>query len=480
MKSIRQTAISLVTSLCILAAACEYEPPNTVSNTNSAPAAAAPTEPSGTNTNPSANANDWAVTLPVLDAFLSDQTFANDLKTKLQLSDQQVARLREISRDATHDLRRAGREEEEYGTSIDLRERTQSQVTEVIGQTKTTQLFTMVAERWNGNGATSATASTTAPSGPHPVPVDSRIVVNTPAFRMDVFEDGRLVKSYRIGIGYPEFPLPTGLRTADSIIFNPSWTPPDEPWVQKVSRDVKAGETVKPGDKENPLGLLKIPIGLPSLIHGGKAPAKLGTFASHGCIGLTDLQAKDLAKVLARLGGVELTDDQITRYRKNKTETRTVKLSNPIPVELRYETIVVEDGKLRIYRDVYDRNRNTEQNLRAALEAHGITIDQLSAQERAQVMNGLAQMSRDMSGRPDSADMKRANSNTASMALSTTRSKKAERKKSIKDSIGMVTRVIRGPKEVVIEIAALRGKGYPAPVALDPGVRAKRARRGGS
>lgn len=41
---------------------------------------------------------------------------------------------------------------------------------------------------------------------------------------MDLFENGTLVKSYRIGIGDPEFPLPEGMRMANVIIFNPTWT----------------------------------------------------------------------------------------------------------------------------------------------------------------------------------------------------------------------------------------------------------------
>jgi len=88
---------------------------------------------------------------------------------------------------------------------------------------------------------------------------------------MDLFKDGQLVKTYKIGIGYPEFPLPTGLRMAKTIIFNPPWTPPDEPWVKGK---FEPGKKVEAGSKDNPLGVLKIPIGLPSLIHGGKAPAR--------------------------------------------------------------------------------------------------------------------------------------------------------------------------------------------------------------
>ena len=46
---------------------------------------------------------------------------------------------------------------------------------------------------------------------PNAVPTDTRIVINAPAYRMDIFRDGKLEKSYKVGIGYPEFPLPRGM-----------------------------------------------------------------------------------------------------------------------------------------------------------------------------------------------------------------------------------------------------------------------------
>ncbi|MFY9607996.1 MAG: L,D-transpeptidase [Blastocatellia bacterium] len=408
----------------------------------------------------------WAVTLPVLDAFLADETFFGEVKAKLQLTDQQMSKLKAVSHEATAQLREGGRENKEtFSSAADHRARAEKEIGDVIGPEKVSQLFVFVADRWSHGEATAESTSPASPlsSAPVGVPADSRIVVNDPAFRMDIFENGRLIKSYKIGIGYPEFPLPTGLRKASTIIFNPTWTPPDEPWVESPSSKVEVGKLVKAGDKLNPLGLLKIPIGLPSLIHGGKSPAKIGNFASHGCVGLTDAQAKDFAKLLGQLGGVELTDDQIADYGANRKETKTVKLNNPVPVELRYETITVEDGKLHIYRDVYDRDTNTEQNLRAVLEAYGVTLEQLSKKELALVMNGLKQMSRDASGKLNVADKATTNSN-ASPGPS---SKKASETKD--NPRGNVTRTIKGQKEVVVEIAALQGKGYPAPVDLDTG-----------
>jgi hypothetical protein len=293
------------------------------------------------------------------------------------------------------------------------------------------------------------------------IPQGTRVVINAPAFRMDLFEDGKLTKSYKIGIGYPEFPLPTGLRIADTIIFSPTWTPPDEPWVESPNSKVKVGQKIEAGDKLNPLGPIKIPIGLPSLIHGGKAPAQIGSFASHGCVGLTNPQVRDFAKHLARLGGTQISDERIAEYEKNRTETRPVKLSRAVTVELRYETVTVEDGKLHIYRDVYDRGANTEDNLRNVLQAYGVTVDQLSEGQRSQVTNALSQMARGASGKPV---IKPAGSDGSDK----------DEVKPKNNASGNVTRTIKGGKEVVIEIAALRGKGYPAPVDLDTGVASKK------
>src|SRR5690242_4887968 len=205
--------------------------------------------------------------------------------------------------------------------------------------------------------------------GPNAVPKDSRIVVNIPAFRMDVFHDGSLLKSYKIGIGYPQFPLPTGFRKAEMIIFNPTWTQPNESWASNP------GEVVPAGAAGNPLGPIKVPIGRANLIHGGKDLWKIGTFASHGCVGLTNGQVKDFAKVLAEATDTELKEDTMSGYLKRRSLTQVVKLARLVPVELRYETIVIEDGQLHIYRDVYNKKGNTEENLRAVFDVNGLNFD---------------------------------------------------------------------------------------------------------
>jgi lipoprotein-anchoring transpeptidase ErfK/SrfK len=307
-----------------------------------------------------------------------------------------------------------------------------------------------------------ATPEEFAARAPNTVPTDSRVVVNAPAYRMDVFENGRLIKSYKIGIGYPQFPLPTALRKANAIIFNPTWTPPNEPWVGKM-KNVTVGESIPAGSNLNPLGPIKIPIGLPSLIHGGKPLYKIGTFASHGCVGLTSPQVRDFAKFLGQIGGAPLTDEDLARYARNRTQTRQVKLSQDVPVELRYETIMVEDGKLHIYRDVYNQDTNTEVDLRAVLAAYGVKFEGLTEEEQTLALDALAQLAGRSTAkivRP-TALTKPSPSPTASPSPASS----AADRKAAKEA----ARAKRNQKEIVIEIAALSGKGYPAPVDLDSG-----------
>ena len=295
--------------------------------------------------------------------------------------------------------------------------------------------------------------------GPNAVPRDTRIVVNIPAFRMDVFERGAPIKSYRVGIGYPKYPLPTGLRKIQTIVFNPTWTPPDSPWVDSMK--VAPGETIGAGSRLNPLGPIKIPIGLPSLIHGGKPLAKIGTFASHGCVGLTNEQVKDFAQLLVKASNTDLSDDTMSAYLSRRTKTRVVNLNQLVPVELRYETIVLEDGQLHIYRDVYGQNTNTEKNLRSVLEASGISLDNLSEEEKAQALSGLNQMSRYPQRVTKAKVAPRASPAPGNLPanIGPAIPLGGQRKKD----------PVTNQKEIVIDIAALHGKGYPAPVALNTG-----------
>jgi lipoprotein-anchoring transpeptidase ErfK/SrfK len=387
------------------------------------------------------------VTLPVLDALLASDDFVNELKTKLELTSEQIQGLKKVAGAEVDRLRSMNAEQSDV-TAVEQDSRGTDQIASVIGNDKVDQLATLTNEFWARGEVPEQTAEKLVlPDQPNSIPSDTRIVVNIPAYRMDLFRDGSLVKSYKIGIGYPEFPLPQGVRKAQTIIFNPTWTPPDSPWVAKMN--VTPGEKVEAGSKLNPLGPIKIPIGMPSLIHGGKSPAKLGTFASHGCVGLTNAQVKDFARMLGSIAGTELSENSISSYLKNPTQTKVVKLSQMIPVELRYETIVLVDGKLHVYKDVYRQETNTEANLRSVLEANGSSLEDLSEEERTQALNAINAMST----HPTKTAVA-----TPTATPSPEKGKQRVAKKSPKNQ-----------KEVVIELTNLASRGYPAPVNFDDG-----------
>jgi len=379
------------------------------------------------------------ITLPVLDALLEQPSLVTELKSKLQLTDDQMESLRRVAFAEVKRLREANAEQNE-GDTEDARTRALDRISEIVGDEKAKQLASIADEFWAKTEGES-TDNKIAATEPNAVPVDTRVVVNIPAFRMDLFQDGKLIKSYKIGIGYPEFPLPQGLRKAQSIIFNPTWTPPDSPWVATM-KDVSPGELVEAGSKLNPLGPIKIPIGAPSLIHGGKPASKIGRFASHGCVGLTNAQVKDFAKLLAQASSTEVSDQAIASFLQDKTRTRVVKLHQAVPVELRYETIVVEDGKLHIFKDVYNQNTNTEENLRKVLEAQGVSFENFSVAEKEKVLAALN-------------------------AMSVHPKKAVETKTSAKNVETKSTKNAKG--ENVVEIGSVTLKGYPAPVNLDTG-----------
>lgn len=466
----KRTVIGLIIALLVVAAAgCVVEPGNSNTSTPASPSPSASASPSGEVSKGTA----IPVTLPVLDALFSDVAFKSTLKSKVELTEDQITQLRKIAADEVAKLRQSNAEEQAAEPSLqaeESRQRAIEAIRGIVGEQKAESLFALARDYWVKGGdeldpnKAKETTDVLMP-GPNAVPKDTRVVVNIPAYRMDVFQNGSLVKSYKIGIGYPDFPLPTGLRKAQTIIFNPTWTPPDEPWVARM-KGVAVHETVAAGSKLNPLGPIKIPIGQPSLIHGGKSPAKLGTFASHGCVGLTSPQVQDFAKLLAQVAGGEISDKAFQSYLKNKTKTQVVKLGQVVPVELRYETIVVEDGKLHIYRDVYNQDTNTEGNLRAALLANGIQLEDLSEEERSEVLDALNAMSRHPLKATSRKTAGKATPAASPLAAEDATPDKANKKVAtarVKKPIG------KNQKEVVIELATLKGKGYPAAMNLDTG-----------
>ena len=102
----------------------------------------------------------------------------------------------------------------------------------------------------------------------------------------------------------------------------------------------------------------------------------------------------------------------------------------------------------------YEEDTNTEEKLRAVLEANGSSLDQLSETERTQVLAALNAMS--------------AHPGTASPAP-TSEAKDTNDKATSKKKPTPEKKAGKNQKEVVIQLASLTRRGYPAPVNYDTG-----------
>ncbi|HKP86250.1 MAG TPA: L,D-transpeptidase [Blastocatellia bacterium] len=215
---------------------------------------------------------------------------------------------------------------------------------------------------------------------------DIKITVDVPAFRLTLWQNGKEVKTYEIGVGRKEFPLVIGMRQAKQVIWNPEWVPPDSEWVEDSHADVEPGERIEADDPRNPLGKVKIPLGDAFLIHQAAKPSDIGHLVSHGCVRMLKEDLFDLAEKIAAARGWPVSKQQIEKA-KNDKDRLVAKLNPPLLVDINYDTQVVEGGVLHIYPDVYGRNTNTVENLRAELQSVGADASKLDDKTLKQMLD---------------------------------------------------------------------------------------------
>jgi hypothetical protein len=211
-----------------------------------------------------------------------------------------------------------------------------------------------------------------------------KITINVPAFQMTLWQDGKEVKSYPVGVGLLDYPIIIGRREASSIEWNPVWIPPSSDWIERSST-VKPGEIILPTDPRNPLGKVKIPLGYGYLIHQAKGPGDMGSLVSHGCVRVMQSDLYDLAEKIVAARGLDVTPQQIAAVKRNK-KTLIARLDPVVPVEITYDTIVVENGRLNIYPDVYNHKRNTIENVRNELKTSGVNDELVTDREIARML----------------------------------------------------------------------------------------------
>ncbi len=202
---------------------------------------------------------------------------------------------------------------------------------------------------------------------------DVKVTINAPSFQMTLWQNGKEVKTYPVGIGQKEFPMFIGLREINMLIWNPSWIPPDSDWVAEGLK----GVPIPPTDPRNPLGKVKIPLGYGYLLHQAKGEGDLGNLVSHGCVRVMRDDIYDLSEKIVAARGSNISDEEIQNAKKNK-ETLIAEMETPVPVEITYDTMVVEAGLLHIYPDVYERRKNNLEILREELKNNGVDEEEIS------------------------------------------------------------------------------------------------------
>lgn len=209
-----------------------------------------------------------------------------------------------------------------------------------------------------------------------------RLTANIPSFQMTLWQDGQEIKNYPMGVGLKEFPMFVGLRDIELIIWNPVWIPPDSEWVAPALR----GQVIQPTDPRNPLGKIKIPLGYGYLIHQAKGPQDLGNLVSHGCMRVLRKDLYDLNEKVVKAYSLEVSEAEIAAAKRTK-KTFLISLGEALPLEITYDTLVVEEGRLHIYPDVYGYKKNTVAGLRLELQANGVETEHLTDEDLERMLS---------------------------------------------------------------------------------------------
>jgi murein L,D-transpeptidase YcbB/YkuD len=218
------------------------------------------------------------------------------------------------------------------------------------------------------------------------------VIVNIPAFHLDVVENGRSVLGMGVVAGKPNSPTPVLADRMEYIVFSPYWNiPPDIVQKEMLPHEMKDPgylernniEVVRVGSndttpvdpanvdwnagnlrfrqrpgKGNSLGFVKFvfPNHFNVYMHDTPAQAlfeRIERDFSHGCIRLE--KPKELAKYVLR-DQPEWTDERIEQAMHAGTE-RSVPLKQPLPVYLVYFTAWEQDGAVQFGNDVYGYDR---------------------------------------------------------------------------------------------------------------------------
>lgn len=115
------------------------------------------------------------------------------------------------------------------------------------------------------------------------------ITIDRATFTLRLFKGYKLRKTYRVAVGQPAYPTPSGRFSVTNKQVNPVWSVPNSPWAGEL-----AGTTVDGGTAANPLKARWMGLADGVGIHGTGEEWSIGSRASHGCIRMRVADVIDL------------------------------------------------------------------------------------------------------------------------------------------------------------------------------------------
>jgi lipoprotein-anchoring transpeptidase ErfK/SrfK len=107
------------------------------------------------------------------------------------------------------------------------------------------------------------------------------ITIDRAGFRLRLWKNLKLARTYPIAVGRQGLETPAGEYTIDDKQVNPSWHVPNSAWAGAL-----AGRVIPPGP-DDPIKARWMGFYNGAGIHGTDEISSIGTAASHGCIRMT-------------------------------------------------------------------------------------------------------------------------------------------------------------------------------------------------
>ncbi|HEX7089385.1 MAG TPA: L,D-transpeptidase [Longimicrobiales bacterium] len=205
-----------------------------------------------------------------------------------------------------------------------------------------------------------------------------RLVLNTAAYRLHVYENGERIRSYRVAVGKPGHRTPRGAYHISRVIWNPWWHPPNRPWAR--------GKRPVPPGPRNPMGRVKLYFRNLYYIHGTPYRRSLGRPTSHGCVRMANADVIELARLVHEHGSPNVPRSLIDRLVANPRMTRTIWLQRPVPFRVVARRAEVFDGRLEVYAGAHGDRPGLKAEVLAALADAGLDAQELDARRIEHVL----------------------------------------------------------------------------------------------